>query len=91
MNPASAPAPTRKPAPAVTEKDVFVPSLPELDEVCDACSGGKVRARYTAKSETKGELFYCAHHIRKYEDKLKTDGFSIAPEDTSYTAGFNNK
>lgn len=69
------------------EKEVFVRTPPEIaGEVCDACGGQAVAARYQAK-QGEQSLFFCAHHIRRFADKLKTTGFEITPEDTSYTAG----
>lgn len=73
--------------PKVEEKEVFVRTTPEIaGEVCDACGGQSVAARYEA---TLGEqkLFFCAHHIRRFADKLQSTGFAINPEDISYTAG----
>jgi len=76
---------TTKPANG-EEKEVFTPTVPEISgEVCDACGSSAVAARYQA---TKGDnsLFFCAHHVRAFESKLKGDGFSIFPEDVSYDA-----
>lgn len=84
-------APTR---PASNENDVEVfvrtPS-PIAGETCEACGGGAVPARYRATSQSGAELFFCAHHIRKYVDGLKAKNFAIYPEDTSFEAGAEKK
>lgn len=68
------------------EIDEAVIIIPEnkKKQICDGC-GGTVPAFYEA---TKGDyaLNFCGHHIRKYADQLKADGFIIAPEDISYDA-----
>lgn len=53
-------------------------------ETCESC-GKSVPARYSASSKG-AELFFCAHHIRKYSAGLTKQGFYIFPEDTSFTA-----
>lgn len=55
------------------------------DQTCDKC-GSTVRAFYAAG---KGDivLYFCGHHIRRFADNLKEQGFSISPEDISYEAG----
>lgn len=76
-----------KPARNEEEKEVFVRTPPEIaGEVCDACGGQSVVARYQATQDDTS-LFFCAHHIRRFAEKLKATGFSISPEDISYTAG----
>lgn len=75
-------------APKVVENDieVFARTVPELtNERCDAC-GGTVAARYVA-SRAKSNLYFCGHHIRNHEAKLRTDGYTISPDDTSFNAG----
>jgi len=52
------------------------------NETCDKC-GIAVRAAFTA-SKGKQNLYFCAHHVREYESKLKSTGFTIFPEDTGY-------
>jgi hypothetical protein len=55
------------------------------NQTCDKC-GSTVRAFYAAG---KGDvvLYFCGHHIRRFADNLKEQGFSISPEDISYEAG----
>jgi hypothetical protein len=63
--------------------------VPEIvGEYCDACGRelAWVPARYKAFKD-EAELFFCAHHARKHEDKLKEQGFALFPEDTGFTAG----
>lgn len=72
--------------------EVFTRTIPLLLEYCVACGDkSKVRASYSAiitrKDETTSDLYFCAHHIRKHEDKLKGQGFVINPENTAYDAG----
>lgn len=62
---------------------------PIVGETCSSC-GSAVPARYRATSSTSGsELFFCAHHIRKFNDKLIEQKFTIYPEDISYEAGLD--
>lgn len=77
-------------APAATEeKEVFVKTLPTIaGETCDACGHNAVGASYQASRGEK-DLFFCAHHIRRFASKLQSDGFTIAPEDTSFTAALD--
>ncbi len=65
-----------------------VPEIPH--ETCDACnaSGAAVAARYSAV-KNESDLFFCAHHIRDYAEKLIAQGFTISPEDVSFAAGAN--
>lgn len=55
-------------------------------ETCEACGSGAVPARYAATKEDK-DLYFCAHHIRKFNTNLVNQGFVVFPEDISYTAG----
>lgn len=72
---------------ASEEKEVFTRTVPTIDgETCDACGSQAVGASYHAGREDKN-LFFCAHHIRQFADKLKVDGFEITPSDISFTAG----
>lgn len=65
----------------VVESQLVAPT----DQTCDKC-GSTVRAAYVAgKGETM--LYFCGHHIRRFADNLKEQGFMIAPEDISYEAG----
>jgi hypothetical protein len=58
-------------------------------ETCAKC-GPAVAARYSATKD-ESDLYFCAHHIREYNDKLKIQGFTIFPEDISFTAGVVKK
>lgn len=74
------------PAKAEQDIEVFARTVPELKgERCDAC-GGTVAARYIA-STPKNTLYFCGHHIRNHEAKLRIDGYTINPDDTSFNAG----
>ena len=73
--------------PEDSEKVVFTPTLPTLKgQVCDACGNNAVSASYEASKGTKS-LFFCAHHIRDYAEKLNLQGFTFSPEDISFEAG----
>jgi hypothetical protein len=52
-------------------------------ETCDEC-GQSVAARYEANKNGMS-LFFCAHHIRKFADKLKVQGFAITPENIDFS------
>lgn len=73
--------------------EVFVRTpAPIVGETCSACGANAVPARYRATSSTSGsELFFCAHHIRKFNDKLTEQKFTIYPEDISYEAGVEKR
>lgn len=60
-------------------------SSADINEICDKC-GGSVHALYAAQKDGT-QLFFCGHHIRAYADTLKSQGFSIKPENISYNAG----
>lgn len=66
--------------------EVFERTVNFIDnQTCDKC-GSTVRASYEAgKGETV--LYFCGHHIRRFADTLKEQGFDIKPEDISYEAG----
>lgn len=70
-------------ATTVKEKPEILSSA-DIKEFCDKC-GGTVHAAYAASKEGI-ELFFCGHHIRAYADNLKTQGFTIAPENISFSA-----
>ncbi|MBS1673718.1 MAG: hypothetical protein JSS74_07110 [Actinobacteria bacterium] len=53
---------------ATTERDTstVIPRLTAMDR-CDACGA----QAYVAVEVNGSELLYCAHHARKYEEKLR--------------------
>lgn len=87
--PSHAPAQANPSATPTGEVEVFAQTVPLLTEHCVGC-GGKVLASYSAvlpsreEGKEDSDLYFCSHHIRKYENKLRADGFTITPENTSY-------
>jgi hypothetical protein len=79
---------TRNPASSKDneEKEVFTRTLPQVDkETCDSCGKGVVATYRVNKGES--DMFFCAHHIRKFAGNLREQGFTITPPDISFTAG----
>lgn len=66
------------------EKKTEVLSSEDIKEFCDGC-GGTVHASYMAEKESD-KLFFCGHHIRRYAENLKNQGFKISPENINYDA-----
>lgn len=78
-------------ASTTANKNVLENDMPEVftrtpeqigSETCDSC-GISVVARYSVTKSDKS-LFLCAHHTRRFADKLKKDGFIISPERYDY-------
>ena len=67
----------------IDEPIVIIPENKQK-QICDGC-GGTVPAFYEASKDSY-VLHFCGHHIRKYAEQLKNDGFEITPEDISYDA-----
>lgn len=45
---------------------------------CDRC-GPAVQAYWKIRVNAK-DLFFCTHHKRKYDDKIKSSGWEIIPQ-----------
>lgn len=79
-------------ASTTANKNVLEKDMPEVftrtpeqigKETCDSC-GVSVVARYSATNKAASSLSFCAHHTRRFAEKLKRDGFTISPERYDY-------